>query len=143
MDFLDRIFLRILGIHLHRASIGARALTRSANLTRVTLLPTAAAILNVMTTVWFSVSSMSRGHSCHSKRTLTPQRGCPSAWVVSRSSPLSCADTDPRMHMTPPRSLAHAAASVAQGFVPWLSQGLLLRACHGYRLPVMWCPGVS
>ena len=28
MDFLDRIFLRILGIHLHRASIGARALTQ-------------------------------------------------------------------------------------------------------------------
>ena len=46
MDFLDRIFLRIFGIHLHRASIGARALTRSANFTRVTLLPAGAAILN-------------------------------------------------------------------------------------------------
>ena len=74
MDFLERIFIRILGIHLHRASIGTRALTRSANLTRVTLLSAGAAILNVMTTVWFSVSSMSHGHSCHSKRTLTPQR---------------------------------------------------------------------
>ena len=32
MIFLDRIFLRIFGIHLHSASIGARALTRSTEL---------------------------------------------------------------------------------------------------------------
>ena len=50
------------------------------------------------------------------------------------SSPLSCADTDPRLHIPPPRSVELTAASVAQGFYPWLSQGLRSRASHVHRL---------
>ena len=55
------------------------------------------------------------GHSSLSKHTLTPQRRCR----------LSCANTDPHLHITLPKCVADAAGDVAQGSVPWLSQGLL------------------